>query len=36
MRIIDVTERFGVLQNGPEEDLELVEHVLASQPMPAK
>ncbi|HBR42134.1 MULTISPECIES: hypothetical protein [Sulfitobacter] len=36
MRIIDLTERFGVLQNGREEDLELVEHVLASQPIPAE
>lgn len=31
-KIIDLTECFGVLQNGREEDLEFVEHILASQP----
>ncbi|MDF3382576.1 MULTISPECIES: hypothetical protein [unclassified Sulfitobacter] len=36
MNIIDLTERFGVLQNGREEDLKLVEHVLASRPITAE
>jgi hypothetical protein len=36
MRIINLTECFGVLQNGRAEDLELVVHVLALQPIPAE
>lgn len=35
MKIIDLTECFGVLQDGRAKNLELVEQVLASQPIPA-
>ena len=33
MKIVDLTKCFGVLQDGRPEDLELVEHVIASQPL---
>lgn len=36
MKIVDLTECFGVLQDGRQEAVEIVEHILGSEPISAE